>query len=328
MQYRAPCRWRPDGVAILNTCMPITLLVTADPASTYLKPLERLPGDTHIIVSNDRERLLEAAPHADVLLNGDYRDPSLFLETFSRATRIRWAHVLSAGVDKVLSPEIRASAVPVTNGRGVFARPLSEWTIGAMIFFAYQFRRILKNQQAQLWERYVHEELHGRTLAIVGYGSIGRAIGERAGAFGMRILAARRSEAHDLHTMLQACDYLALAAPLTPETRGMIGAPQLALMKSTAVIVNVGRGPVIDEPALIAALESGKIRGAALDVFASEPLDKEHPFYKLENVLLSPHTADNLACSRENAVDFFVENFERFRTGEPLQNVVDKHAGY
>jgi phosphoglycerate dehydrogenase-like enzyme len=308
--------------------MPITLLVTADPASSYLKPLERLPGDTNVIVSNDRDRVFKVAPEADVLLNGDYRDPSLFLETFPRAVKIRWAHVLSAGVDAVLSPEIRESRVPVTNGRGVFARPLSEWTIGAMLHFAYQFRRILKNQQAQRWERYEHDQLHGRTLAIVGYGSIGRAIGERASAFGMHILTAGRTAPRDLNAMLAACDYLALAAPLTPQTRGMIGAAQLALMKSTAVIVNVGRGAVVDEPGLIEALETGKIRGAALDVFTNEPLPAGHPFYRLENVLLSPHTADNVPYSRENAVEFFVENFERFRKGEPLQNVVDKHAGY
>jgi phosphoglycerate dehydrogenase-like enzyme len=308
--------------------MPITLLVTADPASSYLKPLERLPSDTNVIVSNDRDRVFQAAPQADVLLNGDYRDPSLFLATFPRAARIRWAHVLSAGVDAVLSREIRESPVPVTNGRGVFARPLSEWTIGAMLHFAYQFRRILKNQQAQRWERYEHDQLHGRTLAIVGYGSIGRAIGERASAFGMHILTAGRTASHDLNAMLATCDYLALAAPLTPQTRGMIGAAQLALMKSTAVIVNVGRGAVVDEPALIEALETGKIRGAALDVFTNEPLPAGHPFYRLENVLLSPHTADNVPYSRENAVEFFVENFERFRNGEPLQNVVDKHAGY
>jgi phosphoglycerate dehydrogenase-like enzyme len=308
--------------------MPITVLVTADPASTYLKPLEKLPADANLIVSNDRDRVFESAPAADVLVNGDFRGPALFLETFPRATRIKWAHVVSAGVDSVLSPEIRASSVPLTNGRGVFARPLGEWALGAMIFFAYEFRRILKNQQAHLWERYDHEELHGRTLAIVGYGSIGRAVGERACAFGMRLLTSSRSNPGDLNAILAECDYLAVTAPLTPQTRGMIGAAQIAVMKPTAVIINVGRGPVIDEPALIDALEKNKIRGAALDVFAQEPLPAGHPFYALENVLLSPHSADNLPDSREQAVEFFVENFERFRTGEPLQNIVDKHAGY
>jgi phosphoglycerate dehydrogenase-like enzyme len=308
--------------------MPITLLVTADPASSYLKPLDKLPDDTNIIVSSDRERVFAAVRDADILLNADFRDPSLFLETFPLAKRIRWAHVCSAGVEGVLSAEIRASTIPLTNGRGVFARPLGEWAIGAMIFFAYQFRRIVKNQQMKLWQRYDHEELHGRTVLIVGYGSIGRAVGERACALGMRVLTSSRRRPGDLDAMLAECDYLVITAPLTDETRGLIGAAQIARLKPNAVVINVGRGAIMDESALIGALQDGKIRGAALDVFVKEPLLPDHPFWSMENVLLSPHTADSLPDSREKAVEFFLENFERFRKGEPLHNIVDKHAGY
>src|SRR5579883_3054411 len=169
--------------------MPITVLVTADPASSYLLPLETLRSETNLIVTDDREKLFAAAPSADVLLNGDFRTPSLFLETFSRATRLRWAHAAGAGVGSLLNDQVRNSPVPLTNGRGVFARPLGEWALGAMIFFAYQFRRLVDQQADGVWERYEHEELHGRTLAIVGYGSIGRAVGDRAAALGMNVLA-------------------------------------------------------------------------------------------------------------------------------------------
>jgi len=131
-----------------------------------------------------------------------------------------------------------------------------------------------------------------------------------------------------LDQMLAASDYVLLAAPLTEETRGMVGAPQIAAMKSTAVLINVGRGAVVDEPALIQALEAGKIRGAALDVFAVEPLRAAHPFYKMENVLLSPHTADHVRDFIHLAVECFLENLRRFRANEPLLNLVDKHAGY
>jgi phosphoglycerate dehydrogenase-like enzyme len=308
--------------------MPITLLVTADPGSSYLQPLQKLPRDTQVIVSADRGQVMDAAPGADVLLNADFQSPKLFLEAFPKALRMRWAHVCSAGVESVLSDEVRNSPVPLTNGRGVFARPLGEWVIGAMVSFAYEFRRIIRNQQAGLWERYDHEELYGRTVAIVGFGSIGRAVGERAKAFGMRVETLRRSEPGNLKAMLAACDYLVVTAPLTRETEGMIGAAEIALMKPTAVVINVGRGAVIDQHALVHALQNGKLRGAALDVFAVEPLPAWHPFWKMENVLLSPHAADSLPDSREQAVDFFVENFERFRAGEPLRNIVDKHAGY
>jgi phosphoglycerate dehydrogenase-like enzyme len=319
----------------------LTLLVIGDPSAGYLKPLAALPPETRIIVSRDRARLREAAPEADVILNGDFLDPTLLTETFPYATRVRWVHALMAGVDKVLSPEIVASDVPMTNGRGLFRRALAEWTVGAMVYFAYDFRRLMRNQEAGRWEGFDHPTLYGRTLGIVGYGSIGQAIAERARAFRMRIVILRRSQSaapdplvdqaytpDQLNAMLAECDYVAVTAPLTAETRGMIGAPQIGAMKPSAVLINVGRGAVIDEAPLITALESKQIRGAALDVFTTEPLPAGHPFYSLENVLLSPHTADRSPESRSGAVQFFIENFERFRKGEPLENVVDKHAGY
>jgi phosphoglycerate dehydrogenase-like enzyme len=144
----------------------------------------------------------------------------------------------------------------------------------------------------------------------------------------MRVLTHRRSAPADLDAMIAECDYLAITAPLTPETRGMIGERQIARMKPSAVLINVGRGAVVDETALARALETRSIRGAALDVFAIEPLPADHPFWRLDNVILSPHSADNLPDSREQAVEFFVENFKRFRDGDALQNIVDKHAGY
>jgi phosphoglycerate dehydrogenase-like enzyme len=319
--------------------MPITLLVAADPAETYLKPLERLPSDTRVIVTNDRARLREVAPEADVLMNGDFRDPTPFLDTFPLATRLRWIHVLPAGVEKSLSPEIVASPVPMTNGRDLFSRPLAEWVIGSMIYFAYDYPRLARNQKLHKWEPFDREPLVGQTLGIIGLGGIGRALAERVRPFGMRILGVRRVPAPDplvdatyapaqINEMLAQCDFVAVAAPLTKETEGLISHPQFAAMKPSAVIVNVGRGPVIDEAALLEALKSHKIHGAALDVFDKEPLAADHPFWDLENLLISPHTADRTKDLREIAVQFFVDNFERFRKGEPLQNIVNKHAGY
>lgn len=321
---------------------PLIVLVTADPAAPYLNALERLPSETRIIVSNDRRRLREAAPEADVILNGEFRDPGLLLDIFPHAKRLRWLHSLSAGVENVLSPEIVASPVPMTNGRGVFRTPLAEWVMAAMLHFSYDLRRIQRNQEAGCWEPFDVDELNGHTLGIVGYGEIGRAAAERARPFGMRVVAVRRHPARsagdplldatypasDINRMLAESDYVAVCAPLTPETRGLIGAPQLAVMKPSAVIINVGRGPVIDEAALIRALESGKIRGAALDVFDTEPLPSGHSFYRLTNVLLSPHSADHTPGWRHRAVQTFLDNFDRFSKGEPLLNLVDKHAGY
>src|SRR6185436_7446933 len=157
------------------------------------------------------------------------------------------------------------------------------------------------------------------------------AAAERAAAFGMKILAIRRRSGpplSEINTLMAESDYILVATPLTPETKGLIGAAQIAAMKPTGVIINVGRGAVIDEDALAAALETGSIKGAALDVFSVEPLPAGHAFYRLPNVLLSPHTADHVQDFVHLAVECFLDNLRRFRAGEPLNNLVDKHAGY
>ena len=320
----------------------LTVLATGDPVSEHLKKLPRLLPDARVIISSDRSELRKAAPEADVILNADFRDLTLLPNTFPHATRVRWVHSLSAGIDQVLSPELIASPVVLTNGRGVFRRPLGEWVIAAMLFFSYDLHRLIRQQAARSFEKFLVNELYGHTLGIIGYGEIGKAAAERARPFGMRIVAIRRKPelsvgdalvdavyAPDrMNQMLGECDYVAVSTPLTPETRGLIGEQQFDAMKRSAVIINVGRGPVIDERALIAALESGRIRGAGLDVFEVEPLPPSSPLYRLENVLMSPHCADQTPGWLDRAVQCFVDNFERFRKGEPLQNVVDKRAGY
>ena len=321
--------------------MSLTLLVLADPSASWLKLLANLGPEVHVIVNNDPVKVRELAPQADVIVNGT-SNPPLLSAAIPPAARAKWIHSLWTGVDNVLCPEILASPLPLTNGRGVFRRPLAEWTIGAMLYFAYNMRRMIRQQQAGVWEVFTTEEIQGKTLGIVGYGGIGSTTAELARPFGMKIIALRRRTdlfqkdaivdqsfgLAQVNELMAASDYVLLAAPLTDETRGMIGAAQIAAMKPTGVLINVGRGAVVDEPALIQALENGKIRGAALDVFAVEPLPSTHPFYKMENVLLSPHTADHVQDFIHLAVACFLDNLRRFRANEPLLNLVDKHAGY
>jgi phosphoglycerate dehydrogenase-like enzyme len=321
--------------------MSLTLLVLADPAASWLKLLGTLGPEVTVLVSNDPARIREYAPQVDVIVNGT-SNPPLLSAAIPPATRAKWIHSLWTGVDNVLCPEILASPLPLTNGRGVFRRPLAEWTIGAMLYFAYRMRRMIRQQQAGVWEAFTTEEIQGKTLGIVGYGGIGSTAAELARPFGMRIVAVRRRPdmfgkdplvdqsfaPSQLNELMAASDYVLLATPLTDDTRGMIGAAQIAAMKPTSVLINVGRGAVVDETALIKALDDGKIRGAALDVFAVEPLPAEHPFYRMENVLLSPHTADHVQDFIHLAVEAFLENLKRFQTGQPLMNLVDKHAGY
>jgi phosphoglycerate dehydrogenase-like enzyme len=319
-----------------------TLLVIADPEAPFLKEfLSRSPANVSIQISNDVEELKTNASNADAILYA-YLDARLLASVLPLANRVRWVHCLWTGVEGILVPELLAHPAPLTNARGAFKGPLADWVISVMLFFAFDLRRVIRQQEQAIWEPFVGDTLHGRTLGVVGYGAIGSAAASRSRTFGMKIAALRRrsdlfegdttvdrSYSHSqLKEMMAASDYVLVTTPLTAATRGLIGEAEFEAMKSTAVIVNIGRGPVIDEPSLIRALESGRIRGAALDVFNTEPLPSHHPFWRMTNVLLSPHTADRVSGFLEPAFECFLENLDRFINGQQLLNVVDKAAGY
>jgi phosphoglycerate dehydrogenase-like enzyme len=320
----------------------LVLVSPAEPAEAQLAILKRQLADVNIIAGDSAAVFEQATVHATVLFNWS-GSLALFKEVFAMCPNLLWVHSRSVGLERTLFTELRESPVPLTNGAGVFSASLGEFTLGAILYFAKDFRRMIRNQMAGIWEAFDVSWASGQTVGIIGYGDIGRAIAERARALGMTVLAVRRhassSQAADslvaqTYTperrleMIARCDYVVVAAPLTPETRGMVAEAEFAAMKPTAVVINVGRGPVIDERAMIGALSSGQIRGAALDVFDHEPLQAGHPFYKLENVLLSPHCADHTPDWLDNAMKFFIEQYERFRKSEPLLNVVDKKLGY
>jgi phosphoglycerate dehydrogenase-like enzyme len=320
----------------------ITLLVLASPADRHLAMLEALPEETRIVAGDSAEAFVRAAATADAVFNWS-GTRTLLSEVLGMAPAARWVHTRSAGLDDLLSPELAAHPAVLTNASGVFSPSLGEWVLGAILHYAKDFRRLVRNQQAGVWEPFDVPFIEGQTVGIVGYGDIGRAVAARVRAMGMRVLALKRHLPPPGHVdalaeriyptearreMLAQCDYVVIAAPLTPETRGLMGAAEFAAMKREAVLVNVGRGPVVDEAALIQALSQGLVKGAALDVFEREPLPAGHPFYRLENVLLSPHSADHTPDWLERAMRQFLGQFERFRKGEPLANVVDKKLGY
>ena len=321
--------------------MPLTLLVLADLHSPWVELLAHLDADTNVIVADNLDVVRRYAPEAEVLVSGA-SDPVLLNAALPLARRARWVHSMWTGVEKLLSPDLVASHIALTNARGVFRRPRGEWVVGAMLFFSYDLRRVIRQQESGVWQPFESQELFGKTLGIVGYGGIGSAAAERARPFGVKILALRRRPAlseqdpllegtyppERINDLMAACDYVLVAAPLTPETRGLVGEAQLGAMRSNAVLINVGRGPVVDQAALLRALETGLIRGAALDVFDVEPLPSDHPFYRMPNVLLSPHTADRVTGFFQLPVECFLQNLRRFRAGEPLLNLVDKQAGY
>jgi phosphoglycerate dehydrogenase-like enzyme len=313
-----------------------TLLVLASTlADKDLALLDALPPETSLAVGTSVEAFERLAEDADVILSWSLAGQVL-RDVFAMAPRVKWVHSRSAGLDTVLFPELIASPVPLTNGKGVFSQSLGEFALAAILYFAKDFRRMIRNQEGRRWEQFDVEEISRQTVGIVGYGDIGRACASRARAMGMQVLAVKRHGpasdevflTADRAAMIARCDYIIAAAPLTPETRGLIGEPEFAVMKPNAVVINVGRGPVIDEAAMLRALTEKRIKGAALDVFDTEPLPTGHIFYELDNVLLSPHCADHTSDWTEQAMRFFLAQFERYRTGEPLENVVTKHLGY
>ncbi|MGP8245677.1 MAG: D-2-hydroxyacid dehydrogenase [Bryobacteraceae bacterium] len=318
-----------------------TLLVLADPTDRELAMLERLPEGTSMAVGTSPEAFERVTADATVILNWSGSNGWL-REVLPLCPRVRWVHARSAGLDEVLFPELVERPLLLTNGSGVFSDSLGEFALGAILFFAKGFRRLVRSQEAVVWDPFDVREIAGQTVGIVGYGNIGRAVAARLNSLGMKVLALRRAvgqtqpdewtqrmyEPGERLKMIAQCDYIVVSAPLTAETRGMIGEPEFAAMKPEAVVINIGRGPVIDELALVRALTEGRIEGAALDVFDTEPLPPGHALYGLANVLLSPHSADHIHGWLERAMQLFLDNFERYRKGEPLRNVVDKRRGY
>jgi phosphoglycerate dehydrogenase-like enzyme len=278
-----------------------------------------------------------ALPEAEVFLGWE-----LPAERLEQAPRLRWVHCPGAGVDRLPLARLAARGVTVTNSRGTHVTLLAEYVLGAMLMFARHLH-VAHRQQIlhKTWDRgpALGGQLAGRTVAILGLGAIGADVARRCAQFGMRVVGLKREPSTVPHVEtvygpdgLEACvgqaDYLVVTLPLTPLTRGMIGAPQLAVMKPTAVVVSLGRGGVVDEAALAEALARGRLRGAALDVFEHEPLPETSPLWALENVLITPHTAGSAPYYADLAVPLFCENLGRYLRREPLRNVVDSARGY
>lgn len=317
------------------------LLILTAPGDSNIPFLTELREMATIVVGDSARDFSPAAAKADIIFNWS-GSRSLLREVFLISRSVRWIHSRSAGLERSLFPELIESKVLLTNGSGVFSPSLGEFSIAAMLYFAKDFRRMVRNQMAGVWEQFDITMISGQTLGIVGYGSIGRAVAARARALDMKVLgltrSARRSnddslvdqvyEPGQLLEMLSRCDYIVVTVPLTGETRGLIAEREFRVMKKNAVLINIGRGPTIDEPAMIKALSEEKIKGAALDVFDQEPLPPGHPFYSMENVLLSPHCADHTRDWLDDAMRFFFSQLERFKQGKTLLNVVDKRLGY
>ncbi|MCL5734601.1 MAG: D-2-hydroxyacid dehydrogenase [Actinobacteria bacterium] len=320
-----------------------TLLVLGPPAEPLMARLRALAADFEIVAGDTPEDFERAAPEAAIILAW-FTSRDLLRQVILMSPQLRWVHIFSAGMNHLMSAELVASRAVLTNAKGVFSQSLGEWALGAILYFAKDFPRLLHDQAAHRWAPFEVLEVSGQTVGIVGYGDIGRAVASRARAMGMRVLGLTRHgplpgrpddfaeeifAPADIVRMIEQSDYLVVTAPLTQETRNLVGQAEIAAMKPDSVIINIGRGPVINEEALVRALSEKRIKGAALDVFHREPLSGDHPLYSLKNVLLSPHCADNTPGWLDNAMTLFLANLERYRKGEPLANIVaEKELGY
>jgi phosphoglycerate dehydrogenase-like enzyme len=326
------------------------LVGVVSPAQAWVLPRsfvdhlrQEFPQHTFIDVW-DRQALRQALPEADVAFAAFLdRDlvPSL--------SRLRWLQAPAVGVGHILSPELIESPIVLTSARGVRARPMAEHVLGVMLALARQLPLVVRRQTEHQWALDEIEAagsirtLSGRQLTIVGLGSIGIEVARLAAPLGMRVTAIRKhvdrplpddiridevAAPDRLRDLLPATDVLVLCAALTPETRQLIDRQALEAIKPGAFLINVGRGRMIDDDAVVEALRNGRLGGAAMDVFTREPLDPSSPYWDLPNVIVTPHMSGAMEDYWTPLVGLFAENLRRFESGRPLINVVDKEAGY
>jgi phosphoglycerate dehydrogenase-like enzyme len=291
------------------------------------------PG-RELVVWRDEDEFARGIPEAEVVLT--LRPPRGY---WGRARRLRLIQMPGAGVDSLLpDPELPAH-VRVANARGIHEPEMAEFTLALILALAKRIPRAAAQQARHEWRVYAGLRLQGATVGILGLGAIGRSLARRCKALGMRVIGTRRSgqpvegvdevlRPADTRRVLQESDVVVVVLPLTPETRGALGAEALALMKPRALLVNVARGGIVDEAALALALEEGRLGGAAVDVFETEPLPPESPLWSAPNALITPHVAGLTRDYMSRVAGIFFENIRRLERGEGLLNEVDRTRGY
>ncbi|WP_433061453.1 D-2-hydroxyacid dehydrogenase [Dactylosporangium sp. CS-033363] len=283
-------------------------------------------GTARELSALDRARWVTMLGRADVAWDFDWQAPA---ELPVRAPNLRWVQATSAGIGGfVQRTGLERSGMVFTTAAGIHAVPLAEFAVAAALYFVKGIPELRRRQAGHHWERYTTAQLAGRTVTVIGLGGMGRQVASAFAALGCKVLGLGRDRIAGLDEVLPGTDVLVLCCPLTPQTEGLIGAKQLELLPAGAILVNIARGPVVDEPALVAALVGGRLAGAALDVFATEPLPAGSPLWDLDSVLVSPHSASTVATENAAITDLFCDNLRRYLAGEPLRNVYDPDRGY
>ncbi|MEU6575833.1 D-2-hydroxyacid dehydrogenase [Streptomyces sp. NPDC046805] len=309
--------------------VPTLLVLDADP----LPRLGSLTGRARIVHA-DEATLAQRLPEADVLLVWDFTSNAVREAWPGEGPRPAWVHTASAGVERLMCPELAASDTVVTNARGVFEQPIAEYVAALVLAIAKDLPGTLDLQRERTWRHRETRRLAGTRACVVGSGPIGRAIAHTLKALDVTTaLVGRvpRTGIHgpeDLDRLLSRADWVIAAAPLTEQTHGMFDTRRFGVMQPSAYFVNVGRGPLVDEDALAEALTRRWIAGAALDVFTDEPLTPDSPLWRLPGLIVSPHMSGDTIGWRDELGRQFVELYEHWEAGRPLVNVVDKQRGY
>lgn len=315
------------------TMQKVTILLTGGLKEAQLQAISTAaPGSDCRYFAKQAE--LEAqVEEADIVAS------SLSAEALARAKRLKWIHSWAAGPDGMLYPEMVASSVTLTCSKGNGAIPLAEHAMMLMLMLNRNALRWLKAQEERRWERFTHSELNGLTCGIIGLGHSGQDLALKAKAFHMRVIGIRRNnqptpnvdELFSLERLvdfLSQADFVVVTAPRTAETEGMLGEAAFRAMKAGAYFICFSRGGIADDDALLRALREGWIAGAGLDAHGVEPLPADSPFWTAPNTIITPHNGATTAFTQQRGVDIFVNNLQRFVSGQPLNNVVDKQAGY
>jgi phosphoglycerate dehydrogenase-like enzyme len=308
--------------------------------STFGQMAKELPAllpDEDVVVPADESELDRVSEVEVVIGTNNGSRARLVLE---RAARVRWYHSVGAGVENlVVLPHFRERRITLTNNSGAMDIPIAEHVIAMVLAAAKRLYRYRDQQSRGEWKEHRQDEIRGATLVIFGLGSIGAEAARLGAALGMRVIGVRRSDVpvpgverivppERLADVAAEADYLAVCAPLTSRTKGAVSRDVIARMKPSAWLVNIARGAIVDEPALVDALREKRIGGAALDALSTEPLPADSPLWSLENVMITPHSSHSSPNVRPRTVALIRENLRRYKVGEPLLNVVDIEAGY
>ena len=316
--------------------MIVSLLIWETP---YIPAIEKFLGEK-ITECRTKEAALKVLPEAEVVIVRGGGGLQLDDDMLNLSDRLKLVLSISAGMENMPLRLLHDRDIAVCNTKGAHAASIAEYVLCGMLTAAHRFQKFFRQQSSSFWQTdFAGEDIDGKTLVVIGTGSIGSQIAKKANAFDMTVYGIKRCpeplDGFDavwgldrLHDALALADYAVLAAPLTPDTYHLMGDKEFSCMKKSAVFINISRGDTVDENALVKALRDKAIAGAVLDVFHTEPLPEDSPFWAMENVLVTPHSAGTTRSAERKTIDLLCDNIMRLRSGQPLINQVDKGGSY